>query len=130
MAVYTYTHELTELGRDFDRAADTIAEKVYDVTRGSIRDIVDDAQRRVRGHAHLPHLPRSFTYDVGRRGHHIEAEAGGDWSRLQGRLDVFIEYGTPTSRGIRHWLPASETEVPQWIERLELACTEEVERRR
>lgn len=118
------THELDLLAHDLDDAGDRLVDKVVRVTRASSQRILNDAQRRVRGHAHLPHLPRSFTYDVDERLDEVTGEIGAEWDRLQGKLDVFIEYGTPTSHGIRHWLPASDREVPVWIDNLERAAAE------
>lgn len=116
------THEVTLLAVDLDKHAATILDKVARVTRDAADSILADAQRRVRGHQHLPHLPRSFTADVEVRPGQVDAEIGAEWERLQGRLDVYIEYGTPTSRGIAHWLPAWERESPIWVARLEDAA--------
>lgn len=116
------THEVTLLAADLDKQAASILDTVARVTRDAAGSILTEAQRRVRGHQHLPHLARSFTVDVDRRPGQVDAEIGAEWARLQGRLDVFIEYGTPTSRGIPHWLPAWERESPIWVERLEDAA--------
>lgn len=128
MGVQVYSHQLVELGDDLLDAGDRISERVARVTEDSLDRIEKHAAMLVRGHAHLPHLPRSFTHDVDEREREVNGEVGAEWARLQGRLDVYIEYGTPTSHGIRHWLPAHDREVPRWIDGLERAAAEGIER--
>jgi hypothetical protein len=119
-------HELDRLARDMDDAADDIMDKAWWATRASMARITRDAQRQIRSgnYAHLPHLARSFTWDVERDRirSRIVGEAGAEHERLQGRLDVFIEYGTPTSGEHPHWRPAADREIPRWIRRLERAA--------
>lgn len=121
------THELRRLADDFDTAADRIMDRVAEVTGDSLARMQREAKLRVSGHSHIPHLARSFTHDVHRLGSTVVGEVGAEHSRLQGKLDVFIEYGSPTSRGIAHWLPAMDREVPVWIRNLEDACAREFE---
>lgn len=117
------TRELTLLARDMDDDARDIDNKVRAATRASLRRITRDAQRQIRGgnYAHLPHLARSFTWELDRLsvGGRIAGEAGAEHERLQGKLDVYIEFGTPTSREHPHWQPAGDREIPRWIRRLE-----------
>lgn len=121
-------HELDALVRDLRHAGDELMDDVYDITKGSIATIERDAAMAVRGFSHLPHLPRSFTHDVTRQGREVRGETGADWGRLQGRLDVYIEYGTPTSHPHPHWAPAHDRHMPRWVDRLEQAAADAVER--
>jgi hypothetical protein len=123
------TQGLGVLAQDMDDAADEMMDKAFWATRASMRKIVADAQRQVRGYAHLPHLARSFTYDVERDQvrTQVVGEAGAEHERLQGKLDVYIEFGTPTSREHPHWRPAADREIPRWIDRLERAAGEAFE---
>jgi hypothetical protein len=109
-------HDLGQLAADFDRAGQDITKKVTKVTGMACNQMKRDAKQRVdgRGLAHLPHLGRSFTYDVTTRGDTVTGEVGAEHERLQGKLDVFIENGTPTSPPIPHWAPAADKEVPVW----------------
>lgn len=120
------TRGLTRLARDMDDAADDIMDKVFWATRASLAAITRDAQRQVRGYAHLPHLARSFTYEVerDRARSQVVGEAGAEHERLQGKLDVYIEFGTPTSGEHPHWRPAGDREIPKWVNRLERAAGE------
>lgn len=118
--------ELRKLADDLGASRDDVLDRIERVTRDTIEEMERNAANLVRGHAHLPHLPRSFTHDVDRSRFEVSAEAGGDWSRLQGRLDVFIEYGTPTSRGIPHWLPTSDRYGPGWERAVEDAAEQAV----
>jgi hypothetical protein len=58
------------------------------------------------------------------RGSLVVGEVGAEHQRPQGRLDGFIEYGTPTSAPIPHWRPAADKEVPVWVDYLERAAGE------
>lgn len=120
------THELGLLADDLDRAAHDITDKVKRITGTAMNNIKKGAQRRVRGHAHLPHLARSFTYDVTARGDTVTGEVGAEHERPQGKLDVFIEHGTPTSRAIPHWAPEADREIPVWERYLDDAAAEAV----
>jgi hypothetical protein len=104
---------------------DTLDERLIDkgeriVGQGAL-NIKRSAQRRVDGlGTHLPHLARSFTYDrVTTRGTTISTEIGSESERLQGKLDVFIEYGTPTSAPHPHWGPAADEEEPKFARYVE-----------
>lgn len=123
----TETHELDLLAADLDGSAADIDDKVSRVTGKALNNIKKDAQARVRGYAHLPHLPRSFTYDVKKQAGRIVGEAGAEHQRPQGKLDVFIEHGTPTSRPIPHWAPAADREIPVWHGYLDKVAAEAVD---
>lgn len=117
-------HELEVLADDFDKAAATALPKVAKVTGMAMNKMKKDAQRAVSGHKHLPHLGRSFTYDVTTRGLKVIGEVGAEHARRQGKLDVFIENGTPTSAPIPHWGPAADKEIPAWERYLDQVAAE------
>lgn len=119
-------HELKKLAHDLGHSRDDILDRVEHLTKNTIKDMERHAANLVRGHAHLPHLPRSFTHDVSRSRSEVNAEAGADWAKLQGRLDVFIEYGTPTSAPMPHWLPTSDRYGPMWVNDVEDAAEKAV----
>jgi plasmid stabilization system protein ParE len=116
---------------DLDRAHDKIDERVAKVTKTSVDAIKNDAQRQVRAARFrpLPHLARSFTSELTQRNQRrVTAEAGASHELLQGKLDVFIEHGSPTSNPHPHWRPAGDRELPHWEEALEDACAKDFER--
>jgi hypothetical protein len=120
--------ELGRLAGDFDTAAREVRKKVARVTGTAMNKIKKDAQKRVRGFPHLPHLARSFGYDVTTRGDVITGEVGALHERPQGKLDVFVEFGSPTSRPIPHWAPAADREIPFWMQFLDRVAAEGLER--
>lgn len=125
------TFGLRELIDDLDRAHDEIDERVAKITKASVDKIKNDAQRQIRA-AHyrtLPHLARSFTSQLMLRNERqVIAEAGASHALLQGKLDVFIEHGSPTSNPHPHWRPAMEREIPHWEDELEDACARDIDR--
>lgn len=123
------SYGLGEWADQLDVAGKDIIPQVKKVTGKAMNNIKRDAQRRVRGYPHLPHLARSFTYDVTTRGSLVVGEVGALHERPQGRLDVFIEFGTPTSAPIPHWRPAADKEVPIWLNFLEQVAVEALDDR-
>jgi hypothetical protein len=121
------THGLDLLADDFDRAGKDINKQVAKVTGMACNKMKKDAQAQVRGLAHLPHLPRSYTYDVTTRGDTVTGEVGALHERLQGKLDWVAEYGTPTSSPIGQWSRAADKEVPVWQRYLDDAAVEVLE---
>lgn len=121
------THELVLLAGDFDQARDDIVPQVKKVTGMACNNMKKDAKARVGTPPHLPHLGRSFTYDVTAHGNTVTGEVGAEHGRLQGKLDVFIENGTPTSGAIPHWAPAADKEVPVWEGYLDQAAVDALE---
>lgn len=121
---------IDEFIRDLDRTEQEIDDRAYRVTEKSIGRIKAEATRIIRaGHyGTLPHLHRSFTSSVDKRRDQVVGEAGAELGLLQGRLDVFIEHGTPTSNPHPHWRPAGMREEPRWVNALEDACVEDLER--
>jgi hypothetical protein len=122
-------HGLDLLAADLDKAADDIPKKVAKVTGFAMNQIKKDAKQRVdsRGMPHLKHLARSFTYDVTTRRDTVTGEVGAEHERLQGKLDVFIEHGSPTSAPIPHWAPAADKEIPVWKRYLDEVAAEGLE---
>lgn len=121
------TYGFEALAADLERAGKDITKEVAKVTGKACGNIKRDAQRRVRGNPHLPHLARSFTYDVKTSETTVTGEVGAEHERPQGKLDVFIENGTPTSAPIPHWAPAADKEVPVWESYLEKAAADLLE---
>jgi hypothetical protein len=119
-------HGLDAFADDLRQAQLDIRREVAKVTGKALNLIKRDAQRRVRGYPHLPHLPRSFTYDVKTLTDRVVGQVGAEHERLQGKLDVFIEFGSPTSAPIPHWRPAADAEVPVWESYLEQAAVDAV----
>lgn len=122
-------HGLGEWADRLEAAGRDITKQVAKVTGMACNNIKKDAQARVRGYPHLPHLARSFNYEVTTRGSLVRGEVGADHRKPQGKLDVFIENGTPTSAPIPHWRPAADKEVPVWIDYLEQAAAEALDDR-
>ncbi len=116
-----------EFSRDLDAADRGITKKVGRVTGMALNKMKKDAQARVRGYPHLPHLPRAFTYDVRERRDSVLGEVGAEHDRPQGKLDVYIEFGSPTSQPIPHWAPAAAREVPAWERYLDEVAAEDLE---
>lgn len=108
-------HGLDELAADLANARAKIMPELAKTTGMALGKIKRDAQKRVSGYPHLPHLARSFTYDVKILTASIDGEVGAEHERPQGKLDVFIEFGSPSSAPIPHWAPAADREVPVWI---------------
>lgn len=125
----TETHELELLAQDFDSAAGEIVDKVARVTGMAMNKMKKGAQKRVRGNPHLPHLARSFSYDVTKKRNEVVGEVGADNEKPQGKLDVYIENGTVNSRAIPHWAPEADAEIPVWQQYLDQVAAEAIEHR-
>jgi hypothetical protein len=123
-------HGFAELAADLERAGKDITDEVSKVTAKACLNMKRDAQRRVRGHAHLPHLAGSFTYDVTTGGSLVVGEVGAELERRQGPIDGLIENGTLTSAPIPHWRPAADKEVPVWLDYLDQAAVDAIGDRR
>lgn len=120
------TYGLAQFADDLRSAGDDIDDLVSKATGKACLNIKKDAQDRVRRHAHLPHLARSFTYEVKVRAGQIVGEVGAQLERKQGPLDGLIENGTPKSAPIPHWRPAADKEIPVWIDHLDQAAAEAI----
>lgn len=128
--IRTETFGLDELIAAFDLTHDEIEERLSRITKEALHRITDDAKAQIIAARYrtLPHLAKSFTSELtSHNERQIQGEAGALWERLQGRLDVFIEFGTPTSNPHPHWQPAADREIPRWINELEEACAKDFE---
>jgi len=105
---------LTEILAAFAKAEAEVDDKTQRVVGFGCNQIKKDWRRRWTGYAHIPHLPNAITYDVDSAGGVITGEVGPERGMLQGRLGVFIEFGTPTSGPIPGGLPAIDTEEPKF----------------
>lgn len=125
------SYGIDELIVALESTEELLGDRVEQATKKSIGNIKDDATRLLRQArsipTSIPHLPRSFTSDVSKGQDRVEAEAGASWEMLQGRLDVFLEYGSPTSNPHPHWRPAALREEPRWEKALEDACVGDLE---
>jgi hypothetical protein len=114
---YTQRAEgLDQLRRDLALIPDEILTEGEKIVGKGMLNIKKDAQRRRRDQhiAHAPHVPRSYSYDVTRRGQVIRGEGGADIAKLQGGIDVYLEFGTPTSAAHPVWGPALDAELPNF----------------
>lgn len=110
------TDGLEELGRELRLIPDKINDEGERIVGKGMLNIKKGAQQRVRAQnwAHLPHLPRSFSYDVTRRGDRIRGEGGADMDKPQGKLDIYIENGTANTPASAHWTRAFDAELPNF----------------
>ena len=107
---------LEELRRELRLIPDKINDEGEKIVGKGMSNIKKGAQQRVRVErwAHLPHLARSFSYDVTRRGDRIRGEAGADMEKLQGKLDVYVENGTAHTPANAHWTRSFDAELPNF----------------
>lgn len=110
------TEGLAELRRELASIPDRIPDEGEKIVGKGLSNIKKGAQQRVRVErwAHLPHLARSFSYDVTRPGRLIRGEAGADMEKLQGKLDIYINNGTATKAPSNHWGRALDAELPNF----------------
>lgn len=110
------TSGLEELRRDLAALPDKILDEGERIVGKGMLNVKKGAQQRVRVQrwAHLPHLARSFSYDVTRRGRLIRGEAGADMEKLQGKLDVYVENGTSNTPASAHWTRSFDEELPNF----------------
>jgi hypothetical protein len=114
----------------FDEAADVASDEVHKVVKRGANNIKKDAQRRISGHPHLPHYPRSINYDTAQTRNGATAEIGPDKSKRQGPLGNIIEYGTVKNAPIPHLGPALQAEEPRFVKALENLAADVIERGR
>lgn len=107
---------LDQLRRDLERMPDEILADAKAIVGKGLLNVKKGAQQRVRTQrwAHLPHLARSFSYDVTRTGHVIRGEAGADMDKLQGKLDIYVENGTARTPASAHWTRSFDAELPNF----------------
>lgn len=124
------THELDLLAEDFERASKEINGQVAKVTGRACLNIKRDVAKRWRGMPHLPHLPYVTTYDVKTLPFSVVGEVGADHSRRQGKLAWVAELGSPTSAPRPAYRPATDKELPSWMEWLDKVAAEALEKPR
>jgi len=105
---------LDQLAADLVEAQDAIVPASAKVTGMACNNIKKDVQKRWSGLVHLPHLPRSITYDVTTKGPLVVGDVGADHALPQGKLAWIPELGTPTSAPHPAFRPAAEKEQPAW----------------
>lgn len=110
------TSDLDELRRELKVIPDRILDEGEKITGKGLNNIKKGAQQKVRVErwAHLPHLARTFGYDVKRTGTLIRGEAGADMEKLQGKLDIYVENGTAHTPANAHWTRSFDAELPNF----------------
>lgn len=122
------THELDLLAADFEKAAAEITDKVARTTGMALNNIKKATQKTWSGISHLPHLPRSITYDMKKLAHSVVGEVGALHERPQGKLAWVLEYGSPSSAPRPGFRPATEAELPTWYSFLDKVAAEALEK--
>lgn len=107
---------LDDLRRELGLVPDRIVDEGEKIVKKGMLNIKKGAQRKVRVErwAHLPHLARSFGYDVVRTGYVITGTGGADMEKLQGKLDIYVENGTAHTPANAHWTRAFNEELPNF----------------
>lgn len=112
------TDGLDELRRELADLPDGIIDEGKKIVGKGMLNIKKGAQQKVRAHhwAHLPHLARSFGYEVDtlQGGGVIRGRAGADMEKLQGKLDIYIENGTAHTPASAHWTRSLNEELPNF----------------
>jgi len=109
---------LEELRRELAEIPKEIVDEGKRIVGKGMLNIKKGAQERVRVEqwAHLPHLARSFSYDVDtvRGGTLIRGVAGADMEKMQGKLDIYVENGTAHTPANAHWTRSFDAELPNF----------------
>lgn len=110
------TEGLNQLRRELAELPDKILDEGEKIVGRGMLNIKKGAQQRVRVNrwAHLPHLARSFSYDVTKNRRLIRGEAGADREKLQGELDIYVDQGTVHNAASNHWGRAFDEELPKF----------------
>jgi hypothetical protein len=118
MAYRQDTTGLDELRRELAAIPDEILKEAKAIVGKGMLNIKRGAQANVRVQrwAHLPHLARSFGYDVDtlQGGRVIRGVGGADMDKLQGKLDIYVENGTAHTPASAHWTRAFDAELPNF----------------
>ncbi len=128
MGVNVDSSDLKRLAAVFDDADDVAADEVHKVVKRGANNIKAHARRLISGHPHLPHYPRSISYDIWQTARGAAAEIGPDKSKRQGPLGNIIEYGTPKNAPLPHLGPALQAEEPRFVKALEDLAVNSFER--
>lgn len=107
---------LAEFQRELKALPDEIIEQGKRIVGKGMSNIKKGSADRVRraNPVHLPHLARSYSYDVRRQGTVIRGEGGADMEKLQGELDIYYQSGTATSAPHPTWSLAFDEEQPRF----------------
>ena len=110
------TEGLDEFRRELAALPDKILDEGERIAGKAGINIKRGAQKRVRTErwAHLPHLARSFSYDVTKNQRIIRLEAGADMEKLQGKLDIYVDQGTANNPPNHHWGRSFDEELPKF----------------
>lgn len=110
------TSGLDELRAELKVIPDRIVDEGEKIVSKGMLNIKQGAQKKVRVErwAHLPHLARSFGYDIDRAGPVITGTGGADMDKLQGKLDIYIENGTAHTPASAHWTRSLNEEMPNF----------------
>lgn len=111
--------ELRKLDVDLGKVPAEMLKDVRAVVQKGSLNIKKDAAQKVSGFSHLPHYPKSISYDTRNLAHTIIGEIGPDKGRTQGPLGNLIEFGSVNNAPIPHMAPALETEEPKYLKALE-----------
>lgn len=111
-----HTSGLDALRRDLELIPDEIIAEGKKIVGKGMSNIKKGSQDRVRAAhpAHLPHLARSYSYAVTRKGNVIRGEGGADMEKPQGKLDIYYQMGTATSAAHPTWSLALDAELPNF----------------
>lgn len=116
MPYFQHVEGLDDLRREFELIPDRIVDEAEKIVSKGMLNIKKGAQQKVRVKrwAHLPHLARSFGYDIDRAGYVITGTGGADMEKLQGKLDIYIENGTSHTPASAHWTRSFNEELPNF----------------
>lgn len=113
--------DLEELARSLRYDADAAQDKVLQAVRETAKDVKDRWKRTMRElskHGHIPHLPNAVSYSAKADSTGATAEIGIEYTKSQGPLGHFIEFGSINNPP--HFLGefALEAEEPGFVQRL------------
>lgn len=91
--------DLSALVADLGQIADDAGPNVRKAVEVTARNVKDAWAEKLKGEAHVPHAPRSITYDIegtaNVTGSEVRAEIGAERGRLQAPIVTVLEYGAP-----------------------------------
>ncbi|MEU4640830.1 hypothetical protein [Micromonospora sp. NPDC023814] len=121
---------LNDLVAHLDEVPETGHFYIRKAVQFTANGIKKTAQGFASGIAHAPDYPRAITYDTKDRGvgDGVSAEIGPDKDRRQGALGNILEYGTVNNPPYAHLGPALDRWSPDFVEGLEKAAADALER--
>lgn len=104
--------DLGDLADDLRDVAERALEEGRKVVQKGALNVKSDARDLITGYAHLPHYPKSITYDtdVDAGAGAITAHIGPDKDKRQGPLGNLIEFGSIHNGPLPHLNPALDAE--------------------